>query len=220
MPEEDSPWRQVWRADYEAGGVRDLIRDGDWLWVATPADVVRLDLRTLDCMRFSHTTGDPKVELSNVRNLLLDPDGRLWAATGTDLARFDGQRWQAFPIEGYGVYNIAFDDSGNLWADVSLGRGIGALRYSGHEPPEDGPWEGEHVHRRPDENDCDQWFSRGGEFHSPEECRLLADWRERLASLTPLDCGARTQASLPRAVTVCGFWRATFRMNTNSATPY
>lgn len=177
LPEEDTPWHQVWRTDYTVGNVRDLLRDGDWLWVATPVNVVRLDLRTLDCTRFG---------LNSICRLLLDPDGQLWAAAGASLVRFDGQRWQAFPTKGTGsnVYNLAFDTAGNLWAEISLARGMGAFRYSGHEPPETGPWEGEKT-LPPREYDCDQWFSRGGKFHSPEECRLLADWRERLASLAP-----------------------------------
>ncbi|RLC98583.1 MAG: hypothetical protein DRI77_04740, partial [Chloroflexi bacterium] len=187
LPEEDTPWRQVWRTEYTEGGVRDLIRDGDWLWVTTPVDVVRLDLRTLDCTRFSHTPGDPEVALSNVHSLVLDPDGQLWAAAGSNLARLDGQHWQTFPTDGY-TYNLAFDTSGNLWTyvDIMHGRGIVAFRYSGHTPPEDGLWEGESISTAPPAKyDCDQWFSRGGEFRSPEECRLLADWRKRLASLAP-----------------------------------
>ena len=140
--------------------------------------MVRLDLRTLDCTRF---------ELSGIHSLILDPDGQLWTVAGASLVRFDGQRWQVFPTKAtnYGLYNLAFDTAGNLWADVGIIRGMGTFRYPGHEPPEDSQWEGERVYNPPDENDCDQWFSRGEKFHSPEECRLLADWRERLAYLAP-----------------------------------
>ena len=179
LPEEDSPWRQVWRTDYEAGGIRDLIRDGDWLWVATPVDVVRLDLRTLACTRF---------ELSGISNLLLDPDGRLWATTGGNLVRFDGQNWQAFLVDRAAT-DLAFDKKGNLWTRVSLYRsGIGWLRYPGHEPPDDGSWNGEvfgPLDEYESDYEYDRWIARSGSFRSIEERRLLTTWRRRLVFLAP-----------------------------------
>jgi hypothetical protein len=177
VPDEDSPWHQVWRTDYGAGGIRDLIRDGDFLWVATPVDVVRLDLRTLDCVRF---------RLSGARSLLIGPDGRLWAARGTELARLEGQRWQTLSVESY-VSSFAFDTAGNLWVDISLARAIKTFRYSGHEPPPDGPWEAEPAWEPPlvDRDECDQWAARSQEFRSTEECRLLSAWRKKLISLAP-----------------------------------
>ena len=192
LPEEDTPWRQVWRTEYTEGGVRDLIRDGDWLWVTTPVDVVRLDLRTLDCTRFG-LNGACRCflgPLDSTCRFLLDPDGRLWVAGGSELAYFDGQHWRSVSFGrdvGRLACDLAFDKRGNLWVrSCSLRPGDGSwFRYLGHEPPEDGLWEEKHVYTHWDENDCDQWFSRGGEFRSPEECRLLADWRRQLASLAP-----------------------------------
>jgi ligand-binding sensor domain-containing protein len=146
--------------------------------------VVRLDLRTLDCTRFSHTIGDLVVPLSDVRNLLLDPDGRLWATVGgAGLARFDGQHWQ-IALADVNAYGLAFDAAGNLWVEVGVLRGTALFRYPGHEPPEDGLWEGERIWMPPPNGtECDQWFARSEEFHSPEECRLLADWRGQRISL-------------------------------------
>jgi ligand-binding sensor domain-containing protein len=173
---DDPSWRQVWRAIYGTGGVRDLLRDGDWLWVATPADVVRLNLRTLDCTRF---------DLREVRSLLPGPDGRLWAVGNTRLARFDGQRWQTV-LNSLWADNIAFDASDNLWTLASWEgyRGLVWVRYSGHEPPENGSWEKEHI-QPPPPDACDRWTARSRQFRSSEECRLLASWRERLALQSP-----------------------------------
>ncbi|MDY7078140.1 MAG: hypothetical protein SXV54_14590 [Chloroflexota bacterium] len=202
VPDEDHPWRRVWCTDHAPSGVSDLIRDGDWLWVATPVDIVRLNLRTLDCTRFSHTVGDPEVELRDTHNLLPDPDGRLWATTGSNLVRFDGQNWQAFPIDRAATV-LAFDEKGNIWTRVSLYRsGIGWLRYPGREPPDDGPWDGE-VFKSLDEYGSDQehgrWIARSGSFSSPEEHRLLAAWREQLASLSPPEGIAPWEVNQPIA---------------------
>jgi hypothetical protein len=194
---EPGPWRQVWRCRSDPAGVNDMLHDGDWLWVATPNDVVRLDLRTLDCTRFSHTAGDPEVPLKGVRALLLDPKGRLWAGGGKRLARFDGQKWQAvYPdldTRCMYVHSLAFDAAGSLWITSmsSCGGGGGAggaiqVRYPG-QPPVDGQWEGETISGgmpSQRENTCERWVATW-EFRSPEECWLLAAWRERLASLAP-----------------------------------
>jgi len=184
-------WHQVWRTSYGAGGIRDMLRDGDWLWVATPHDVVRLDLDTLDCTRFGHADGNPEVPLSGVRSLMLDPEGVLWAAGSAGLARYE-ESWQAVPTaEDWIVGGLCLDARGNLWVDVVVDTGgIGPLRFSGHQPPQAGRWEGELTGRLPPRaSRCDRWIALGKpygpRFRSPEECRLLASWRERLATLPP-----------------------------------
>jgi len=192
VPPDSGPWRQVWRTSYDAGGVRDLVRAGDLLWAATPDDVVRLGLDTLDCTRFNHTEGDPRVPLSGVRSLMLDPEGYLWAAGREGLARYDGQSWRAVPVTDASIAGgLRLDAAGNLWVDVAVDTGgIGPLRFPGHRPPQDGRWEGEVTWTFPQgESECDRWVAMGGlsgaRFQSPEECRLLAAWRERLATLPP-----------------------------------
>jgi streptogramin lyase len=184
-PDDESPWHHFWRARSETGGVRDLMRDGDWLWVVTPVDIVRLDLRTLDCTRFDHTVGDSEMSLSGIRSLLPDPDGRLWAVGSTGLARFDGQRWQTI-VDQFYAGTIAFDADGNLWAETSGGArsGLVWVRYPGHEPPKNGSWERERVRSTP-EITCDRWTVWSGQFRSSEECRLLEFWRGRLALESP-----------------------------------
>ncbi len=178
VPDDGSSWHQVWRAGYGAGGVRALLRDGDWLWVTTPVDLVRLDLRTLDCKRF---------DLGAVHSLLPGPDGRLWAIGSTGLIRFDGQRWQTI-LDHLWADDIAFDVNGNLWVFASWKgyRGYVWVRYPGHEPPESGPWEGEAQHGRyPRQDACDLWTAQSGQFRHSEECRLWASWRWRLALQSP-----------------------------------
>ena len=158
MPDDDPSWRYIWRAGYQTGGVTALFRDGDWLWVATPVDVVRLNLRTLDCTRF---------DLSRVRSMLSGPDGHLWAVSGGSLTRFDGQSWKM--IIHYSSFNtIAFDTDGNLWAQISRPvADLCGIRYPGHEPPETGTqWEGESV--QPSSQDaCEQWTAKSGQFGLP-----------------------------------------------------
>lgn len=182
LPEKDQHWRQIWRTESNTSGVRDLLRDGDWLWVATPVDVVRLDLRTLDCTRFG---------LSGTRRLLLDPDGRLWAAGGSELAHFDGQHWRSFSFGrdvGGSACDLALDKRGNLWVlSCSCRPGDGAwFRYPGHEPPEDGLWEGELVYNTPLDKVTDE--ARGGVWAGTDEGLVFSDGQSiKKYSLLPGD---------------------------------
>ncbi len=181
-PDDDSSWRQVWRTDHQGSVVTAMHRDDDWLWVATPTNLIRLDLRTLECTRF---------DLNDVHALLPDPDGRLWVVRSTSLVRFDGQNWQTV-LDNLEAASIAFDVSGNLWVFTRWKEysGLTWVRYPGHEPPESGSWEGEPV-QAPPRDACDQWMAQSGwmmqyeRFQSPEECRLLASWRRQLALEPP-----------------------------------
>jgi hypothetical protein len=195
---ESTPWRQVWRSrnsgDTE-GGVNAMLRDGDWLWIATPFDLVRLDLDTLDCAHFGSAFIDGSSEAPiYTRALLLDPEGHLWAASHGALHRFDGEGWQSISLGDQTVSGLAFDAEGNLWTNIAHQRGgMDLRRYRGHEPPKEGGWAGEAIVRFPPSNqiDCNEWFASDTaflhpfDFRSPEECRLLTDWYERLISLTP-----------------------------------
>jgi len=219
LPESTS-WRQVWRTDYEAGGIRDMVRDGDWLWLATPSDVVRLNLDTHECTRFSQTDGDPELPLSDVHALLLDPEGRVWAVGSHGLARYNGQQWQVIPTAVRGV-SLALDRVGNLWVmgwvEGSTSPYIVPLRYLGHEPPEDGLWEAEKDWTLlPGTGGCEPWAAVSNQrpeprFGSPEECRLLAAWRDRLASLTLPEGVVMEDTSLIAAETSDRLWVLTRR---------
>ena len=188
---ESTPLQQVWRTDTSIGGVKAMLRDGDWLWVVTPYDLVRLDLNTLDCTRFggrSIPLGDQGT--LHVSSLLLDPEGRVWLSSRGTLYRYDGQAWQSFVTEPY-AGGIAFDAEGNLWTNfVQYRSSTFFARYSGHEPPQGDVWRSDDVGELPGsaENVCDDWFASDFSdhpftFHSPAECRLLSDWYERLYSL-------------------------------------
>jgi len=192
LPEDEGPWQQVWRSIAGESGVSTLLREGDWLWAATPDDVVRIDLQTLDCTRFTRTEGEPEVPLRGVRALLTDPDGRLWAAGDEGLARFDGVGWRAV-LTGVHALSLAFDISGDLWAEISRCPAVLPFRFPGHEPPEDGPWQGERVMSPPGvKQQCEAWIAASPSFgytdlafSSPEECWLLSNWRSRIASVPP-----------------------------------
>jgi len=191
LPEQGA-WRWVWRSHLPEAGIWAVARDGDRLWLATPDDLVRLDLDTLECTRFAHTEDEPALPLSDVRALAPDPEGRLWAAGDHGLARFDGVRWRAVLTDVH-AHGLAFDAAGNLWVGTtSASGGIAWLRYPGHEPPEGGRWEAEeHRASPPEEGVCDRWSAMAGatsclpRFHSPQECRLLTAWQQRLASAPP-----------------------------------
>jgi hypothetical protein len=188
---ENAPLQLVWRTSTSTGGVKAMLRDGDWLWVVTPYDLVRLDLNTLDCTRF----GGRYIPLNSqgslhVNSLLLGPEGRGWMSSGGALYRYDGQTWQSFATEPY-AGSIAFDAEGNLWATSSCFRRTCFTRYPGHDPPKGGIWEGSIVGQQlpgPTESICDDWFASDFSdypftFRSPAECRLLSNWYERLYSL-------------------------------------
>ncbi|MBN1979862.1 MAG: hypothetical protein JW918_20910 [Anaerolineae bacterium] len=189
---ESAPLRQVWRSGTSAGGVKAMLRDGDWLWVATPSDLVRLDLDTLNCTRFDPASIAGGSEASIYVSVLLpDPDGRVWAAGYDVLLRFDGRGWQSVDLDGYNPSGLAFDAGGDLWAEDTHQRGIRLWRYAGHEPPKEGVWVGEAVlpFSPLHQVGCDDWFASDTllpfDFRSPEECRLLTGWYENLSSMIP-----------------------------------
>ncbi|MFL7791685.1 MAG: two-component regulator propeller domain-containing protein [Anaerolineae bacterium] len=193
QPERTS-WRQVWRSSGGGGSVTAMLRDGDWLWVATPSGLVRLDLETLNCTRFDSEPTDGESEASiHVSVLLPDPEGRVWAAGYNALLRFDGQAWQSINLDGYNPSGLAFDAEGDLWTEDTHQRGIKLWRYAGHEPPKAGVWIGEAVlpFYPLYQIDCSAWFASAlldmhpFGFRSTGECRLLNDWYERLAELNP-----------------------------------
>jgi hypothetical protein len=189
---ENTSWRQVWRSGAAGDSVTAMLRDGDWLWVATPSGLVRLDDDTLDCTHFgSASIDDGSKAPIHVSVLLPDPEGQVWAAGYDALLRFDGQDWQSIKLDGYNPSGLAFDAEGDLWAEDTYQRGIKWCRYAGHEPPKTGVWVGEAVLPFSPLHlvDCDAWFASDTflpfDFRSPEECRLLTDWYERLAELDP-----------------------------------
>ena len=187
---ESTAWQQVWRRakSYKNdSGVNDLLRDGDWLWVATPQDVVRLNLDTLECTRFTSVDGSDEM-LTGVQVLLAGPEGRVWAARYGELYLFDGKSWRFVQLDREDFHGLAFDAEGNLWTDNSVYRGKDEVRrYSGHEPPSDEVWEGESVSLSAP-LDCNKWFASDDfrqcfDVQSTEDRRLLLGWYKRLDEL-------------------------------------
>jgi hypothetical protein len=204
LPESTS-WQHVWRSrsSNTKSGVNALLRDGDWLWVATPQDVVRLNLDTLECTRFTSVDGSDEM-LTGVQILLADPEGRVWAAGYGELYLFDGESWQSVQLDREDFHGLAFDAEGNLWTDNSVYRGKDEVRrYAGHEQPSDGVWEGESVSSIVP-LDCNKWFASDDfsrhpfDFYSTKDCRLLTGWYERLPELgAPKIIDGRMLYSLP-----------------------
>lgn len=93
-PELAPPPPGTWHAVANGDRVRDLARDGDIVWSATEGGgVVRWDLATGTHRQYlAPQDGLPS---SDVRALLKDPRGRIWAATAEGLAWLDavGDRW-------------------------------------------------------------------------------------------------------------------------------
>lgn len=200
---ESTPWQQVWRSGlFDTSGVNALLRDGDWLWIATPQDVVRLNLETLECIRFTSVDGGDEM-LTGVRALLPDSEGRVWAAGHSALYCFDGENWQQpVQLDREDFQGLAFDVEGSLWTYNPVYRGKDEMRrYVGPEPSPGEVWIGETTERL-FHSDCNNWFaydtfgytSDSFDFRSPEECRLLAGWYDRLR--TELD---------PPGATVSGY---------------
>ncbi len=96
------------------------------LWVGSRGGIdVYDDLHT----EASHT-GRDGLPSTDVRLMSFDAEGRLWAATGLGVARFDGKRWSLrhslrwLPSDD--ARDVAFAADGAAW--VATGNGLGVIR--------------------------------------------------------------------------------------------
>lgn len=175
-PLPSSAWRHYWRcASARSLEVHDLAVHGEWLWITTSSELVRLNQHTLAYEQFSHTDTSPDVPLDSVYILLADDRGRLWAGGVHGLVRYDDESgWTVIYTGGY-VHSFALDAGGDVWIFFSNRYGNkSGLHFQGQEPPACSPWEPEHITEEiPGRDDCGVWrfmATRNLKYHSPAEC--------------------------------------------------
>jgi ligand-binding sensor domain-containing protein len=194
-PDAGLVWRREWRYEEHSSRVNAMLRDGRWLWVAMPEGLVRLDLRTLTFTRLGHVDAESGFSLAQVRALLLGPQGCLWAFGG-DTVRYCanplgiGGYWQF--VHEYSGFQAAIDADGNLrtyFYGGRHGRSEFIRLYKGHQPPlGEAEYISSYDSKLPPTSDCAHWFSTSSNqgqrdpYQSPDECRKLVAWRERLAA--------------------------------------
>ena len=198
VPDAGSAWRRQWRYEDSPSRVNALLRDGEWLWVAMPEGLVHLNLRTLAFTRLEYAGAESDFSLAQMRALLRDPQGCLWASSGgyKGSARYCanpsgiGGDWQIVPDAS--GFQMAVDAGGNLrtyYYGGGHGRDVLILLCTGYQPP---LGKGESIYslysELPPASDCAHWFSTSSNqgqldpYQSSAECQKLAAWRERLAS--------------------------------------
>lgn len=77
-------------------------------------------------------TGNSGLASDKIYDLVVAPDGALWACTDAGLSRYDGAGWTTLNASNSAIpsdqtYRIAFDDSGNLYLGFSSGSAPGVL---------------------------------------------------------------------------------------------
>ena len=81
---------------------------------------------------------DPLVRGKMIRNLVVAPDGEIWATTATGPLAFDGKSWRHplsdFRISRGALYRMAFDSSQRLWLS-GVFSGAYRSRWHAGEPP-------------------------------------------------------------------------------------
>jgi ligand-binding sensor domain-containing protein/signal transduction histidine kinase len=118
-----------------APSVHTLVRSGaDTLWAGTLAGIERIDLSSGNTVRFSPEDGT--VPAGQVRGLLEDRGGRVWAATAKGVALFNpaGSRFEMAAImdprtgfqPGSLVSKLIEDSAGRIWA---AGDARGVVRF-------------------------------------------------------------------------------------------
>lgn len=147
-------------------------RDGN-LWLGTRAHgLLRLQPRRL--VNYTVADGLPGDE---VWSLSEGPDGRVWAATGQGLGRFDGRRWERLEVSttSKGILEYAndfsvvcADHSGVVWAASDMLRCVreGRLELAPLRHPQHPEVIPEGVETIYEARDGSLWFAaKGGVFH-------------------------------------------------------
>ena len=104
-----------------------LLAEGDDLWAATSAGLVRYSPSTGQARVFVHTPSDPG-SLSNdvVFSLFRDSGGTLWAGTASGLNRLEADstffhQGIAEALPSAAIYSITEDERGHLWMGTNRG---------------------------------------------------------------------------------------------------
>ncbi len=119
-----------------AAETNQILPEGDHIWAATGAGLLRMDVRTGAVRAFRSDRSDPR-SLSHdvVISLLRDRQGRLWAGTNSGLNRLEADSTFTHYGEEDGfpssvIYSMLEDDDGRLW----LGTNRGLVRFDPTAP--------------------------------------------------------------------------------------
>lgn len=116
--------------------VKDIVIDGDFLWLATLGGLSKMDMRTEQFANYLSHAGDAKTLDSNhINTLVKTPDAQLWIGTDSGLNRFDintavnrrltlNQRTRKEnPDDSSEIYELLYDAQGYLWYSTN-GKGL------------------------------------------------------------------------------------------------
>jgi len=111
--------------------VLDIEVEGNFLWAATSAGIVRWNMSTKKYQRVAVKVDFPSEAITSVT---VDFNGNKWFGTKRGIILFDGSKWKIFnkdnglPANTENVLCSAVDYEGNLWFGTRYG---GVLRYNG-----------------------------------------------------------------------------------------
>lgn len=100
--------------------VYDIVSDPEYVWVATNAGLVQMNPLTYEKNVFTKENG---LSGDEVRDLLYDSQGRLWAATDEGLSLWDGNEWLTQPIprkfNKRECSSLTEDEQGIIWIGMN-----------------------------------------------------------------------------------------------------
>lgn len=110
---------------------------GEVVWIATTGGISRLDAASGTWR--TYTVENSGLSWDGVADILVDSEGRVWAATlGGGLNRLDGERWQVYRVGNSGVpYNLVMTlaelEPGAIWLGTAQGMYAGGAltRFDG-----------------------------------------------------------------------------------------
>jgi len=111
--------------------VMDIEIDGNFIWAATSAGIVRWNMSTKKHQKFA-----TKIELptDRITSVTVDFNGNKWFGTGRGILLYDGSKWSIFnrnnglPSNAENILCSTVDFKGNVWFGTRYG---GIIKYNG-----------------------------------------------------------------------------------------
>ena len=118
-------------------GVLSVLADrSGTVWAGTVEGLFRAD-HLKRSIRFRRIAVPGGTDQEWFRGLCQDAQGRIWAAGGNGLARFENGQWTRFTTKegllGNWVEGVAASASGDIWVYYNLGLGVSRLRFGAND---------------------------------------------------------------------------------------